>query len=195
MVKCVQSFQHCLRLLCSTHPELVNHSTLHNCTVQHRVNCFLTAASPALLLSVHFIVQPVIIGRWAFLRVCVALCRIITNIYRALLVADSAQRWTGRAWAYFKERKSPQQALISQQNEAHSWFPGQVEDAWPPHQLVQLPELFFLFPCFMSQKGNGGERLCLMSGEDIRTVCAFVCTDCCSLINNNVQQMRLIVNS
>lgn len=116
-----------------THPELAVYSTLHNCTVKHRVNCPPAKASPSHLLSVHSIVQSVIIGRWAFLWVCVALCRIITNIYRGLLVVDSAWCWTGRAWAYFKERKSPRQALISQQNWARSWFLGQVEDAWPPH--------------------------------------------------------------
>lgn len=101
-------------------------------------------SSTSHLFSVHSVVQFVITGRWAFLRVHVAHCRIITNIYRGLLVVDSARRWTGRAWAYFKERNSPWQALISQQNWASSWFPGQVEDAWPPHQLVQPLELVFI---------------------------------------------------
>lgn len=160
-------------ILCSTHPELVIHSTLHNCTVQYWVNCFLTEASPSHLLSAHFRVQSVIIGRWAFLRVCVALCRIITNIYRALLVADSAQRWTGRAWAYFKERKSPQQALISQQNEARPWFPGQVEDAWPLHQLVQLPELFFYSPASCHRKVME-ENGCVWCQEEIYGQCVHI---------------------
>lgn len=80
---------------------------------------------------------------------------------------DSTRRWTGRAWAYFKERKSLRKALISQQSCAGSWFPGQVEDAWSRRQLVELLELFlFKFPCSVSRKG-GGELLCLMSGGNV----------------------------
>lgn len=65
-------------------------------------------------------------------------------------------------------------SLISRQNWASSWFPGQVEDAWPLHQLVLLLELVFYSPASCQRKVMEG-NCCVWCQESEYVDCVHIC--------------------